>query len=230
MKIYYRLSNQSAGGYKNKLPHATKEHCLANAISVFGKENVTVIGDNLNDETKQIVNTLGVRLIEVSNKSGAKTFRDAYELAISENKDDELIYLLEDDFLHKRESKQALETLLTTFDCYATTYDHPDKYLDPAEGGNPFCQGGAEDTRVYRIGNFHWKLTNSTVMSFAARCSRLKNDKETIYKYSNAHITDSFRMFLELRNQSVMCLSSIPGYSTHVETAWLSPGTEWSKI
>src|SRR6056297_3644123 len=105
MKIYYRLSNQSAGGYKNKLPHATKKHCLANTVSVFGKENVTVIGDYLNDETKQMVDALGVRLIEVSNKSGAKTFRYAYELAISENEDDELIYLLEDDFLHKHESK-----------------------------------------------------------------------------------------------------------------------------
>lgn len=230
MKVYYRLSNQSAGGHKNKLPHATKHHCLKNTITLFGKENVTVIGDTLNLETTKMVNDLDVKLVKVSNGSGARTFRDAYNLAISENEDDELIYLLEDDFLHKHESKQALETLLTTFDCYATTYDHPDKYLDPNNGGNPFCQGGAEDTRVYHIDDFHWKITNSTVMSFAARCSRLKNDKEIIYKHSNTHITDSFRMFLELRDHSAICLSSIPGYSTHTETAWLSPLTDWSKL
>lgn len=230
MRVYYRLSNQSAGGYKSKLPNATKEHCLQNCIDVFGLENITVVGDSLNDETKTMVNSKGVRLHEVTNKSGALTFRDAYELAISEADDDEIVYLLEDDFLHKPKSKLLLETILDEFDCYATTYDHPDKYLDPTYGGNPFCDGGAEDTRLYFVKNSHWKITNSTVMSFAAKCSRLKSDRDLIYKHSNAHLTDSFRMFLELRQIGILCVSSVPGYSTHCETNWLSPLTNWDEV
>jgi hypothetical protein len=37
-------------------------------------------------------------------------------------------------------------------------------------------------------------------------------------------------MFLELREKNELLVTSIPGYSTHGETAWLSPLTNWSKI
>ena len=67
IKVYYRLSNQSAGGYKSKLPHATKEYCLKNCISVFGPENVTILGDRLNSETRKMVQNLPINLVEVDN-------------------------------------------------------------------------------------------------------------------------------------------------------------------
>jgi hypothetical protein len=109
MKVYYRLSNQNAGINKTKLPHASKKYCLENAIKVFGLENITVVGDNLNSETETIVNNLKLNLIKVSNGTGSGTFRDALDLAIKENNDNEIIYLLEDDFLHKPEAKQIIE-------------------------------------------------------------------------------------------------------------------------
>ena len=50
LKVYYRLSNQQAGIHKNKIQNSSKKVCLENCISKFGKENITVIGDNLNVE------------------------------------------------------------------------------------------------------------------------------------------------------------------------------------
>ena len=109
MKVYYRLSNKNAGISKVKLPHATKEHCLNNCVSVFGKEAITVVGDNLNKETEQMVQDLSLELVNVSNGSGAGTFRDALNLAIQDNRDDEVIYLLEDDFLHTPNANKIIE-------------------------------------------------------------------------------------------------------------------------
>lgn len=231
MKVYYRLSNQNAGGHKNKLPHATKKHCLTNTVSVFGKENVVVIGDNLNQETIEMVNSMRVRLVQVSNGNGSGTFRDALDLALKENSGNDIIYLLEDDFLHKPEAKSIIEEGVKSYDGYVTGYDHPDKYIDKTLGGNPFIESGGEVTRLVRTRSSHWKITNSTVMSFAATYNRLKADKDLLYKHSSNRITDSFALFLELSQQhGTPCMSSVPGVTTHTEAAWLSPLTDWSKV
>tara|TARA_Y100000385_G_scaffold79794_1_gene81318 strand:+ start:1070 stop:1768 length:699 start_codon:yes stop_codon:yes gene_type:complete len=231
IKVYYRLSNQNAGRSKIKLPHATKQHCLENCIKEFGLDNITVIGDKLNQETLDYLNSLGIRLVQVNNGTGSDTFRDALNLALKENSDQDFIYLLEDDFLHKPNSKNLLIEGLSTYNSYVTLYDHPDKYLSKEQGGNPFVEQGGEVTRVVMSANSHWKITNSTVMSFVASVSRLKQDKDLLYKYSSNSITDSFKFFQELsQTKGVACISPLPGVSTHVETAWLTPLTNWSKI
>ena len=176
MKVYYRLSNLEAGISKKKIQNATKQHCLENCIKEFGKENITILGDRLNQKTKDFVNSLDLKLIEVDNGNGSGTFRDALDLAIKENKDNDFIYLLEDDFLHKPKSKDYLIEGLINYNAYITLYDHPDKYLNKEDGGNPFIEDKGEVTRLIKTESLHWKITNSTVMSFAAKVSRLKED------------------------------------------------------
>ncbi len=231
MKVYYRLSNLEATIAKKKIKNATKEHCLKNCIEEFGLENITVIGDRLNEETKKFVESLKLRLIEVDNGTGAGTFRDALTTAINENDDDAMVYLLEDDFLHKPGSKKLLKEGISRFKMYTTLYDHPDKYINAKDGGNPQIEMNAEVTRLSRTKSVHWKLTNSTVMSFATYVSRLKADLDLIHKYSNETVTDSYGFFTELINTKQLgVVSSIPGYSTHCETNWLSPLTDWTKV
>jgi len=231
MKVYYRLSNLEASITKKKIKNATKEHCLRNCIDEFGRENIVIIGDRLNQETKDFVNDLKLRLVEVDNGTGAGTFRDALNLAIKENDDDSMVYLLEDDFLHLPNSKNYLKEGIRRYKMYTTLYDHPDKYINAKDGGNPQIEMNAEVTRLSRTKSVHWKLTNSTVMSFATYVSRLKEDLDLIQKYSSEKITDSYGFFTELINtKKIGVVSSIPGYSTHCETNWLSPLTDWTKI
>ena len=231
LKVYYRLSNKEAGISKKKILNATKDNCLKNCIEVFGKENITIIGDNLNLETKNMVLSFGLKLVEVNNQNGAGTFRDALDLAIEENNDDQFVYLLEDDFLHKQNSKEILLEGLLKYNTYTTLYDHPDKYLNKEDGGNPYIEEEGEITRLVKTPSTHWKITNSTVMSFASSISRLKQDKNLLLKYSQGNITDSFGLFCELsQTKGIAVLSSIPGYSTHCESMWLSPLTKWETI
>ena len=113
---------------------------------------------------------------------------------------------------------------------FVSLYDHPDKYLSPDNGGNPFCKGGAEDTRVYLTESCHWKVTNSTTMTFAAEIKTLKENEEILRKHTSGTHPNDFQMFLELRKNYKLLITPIPGYATHGETAWLSPLTDWSKI
>ena len=107
-------------------------------------------------------------------------------------------------------------------------YDHPDKYLVPSKGGNPYCDGGAENTRVYLSESTHWKITNSTTMTFASTIKTLKECESILRKWTSGTHPDDFRMFIELQTQGKILITPIPGYATHGETRWLTPLTNWA--
>ena len=58
----------------------------------------------------------------------------------------------------------------------------------------------------------------------------LKEDETTLRSYTQGSYPRDFEMFLALREKQHGLITPIPGYSTHGETAWLSPLTDWSKI
>jgi len=144
-------------------------------------------------------------------------------------KDEEIVYFVENDYLHRPKSIEVIKEGIELGASFVTLYDHPDKYLDPSRGGNMYCQGGAEDTRVYLTQSSHWKITNSTTMTFAAKVKTLREVEPILRKHTSGTYPRDFDMFLELRENNHILISSIPGYSTHGETAWLSPLTDWSK-
>ncbi len=67
-------------------------------------------------------------------------------------------------------------------------------------------------------------------MTFASKVSTLKRVESILRKHTQNPYPDDFKMFLELRENNELLITPIPGYSTHGETAWLSPLTDWSKI
>ena len=109
-----------------------------------------------------------------------------------------MVYLLEDDFLHLPYSDRYLQEAITRAPLYVTLYDHPDKYINAKDGGNPQIEQQGEVTRLIKTDSVHWKLTNSTVMSFACRVERLIEDYDLLMKYSSNNITDSYGLFTEL--------------------------------
>ena len=228
MKIIYRISD--AGYNKIKPPYIDNEKCLRNAVQVFKDADWTIIADNCSSETLTMVEDITDCNIEiVSVGHGAGTFNLALDKAL-EYQDDEIVYFIENDYLHKPESLKALTEGLDLGAAFASLYDHPDKYLDPRKGGNPYCEGGAEDTRVYLTDTCWFKISNSTTMTFAAKVSTLRRTEEVLRKHTSETHPNDFHMFLELRQKGELLVTSIPGYSTHGETAWLSPHTDWSKV
>lgn len=229
MKIIYRISD--AGYNKVKPDYINNELCLKNAVNVFNDAEWSIIADNTSAETNSMIELYIPKnqINHVSIGHGAGTFNLALDEAL-QHSDDEIIYFIENDYLHKPESQKIIQEGFGLGASFVSLYDHPDKYLDPTQGGNPYCEGGAEDTRVYLTNSCHWKITNSTTMTFAAKVSTLKRVESILRKHTSTSHPNDFQMFLELRNLNELLITSIPGYSTHGETAWLSPLTEWNKI
>lgn len=229
MKVIYRISD--SGYNKVKPAYINNEACLLNALDTFSteKHDWLVIADNVSEATKQMLERYVLNIKHVSVGHGAGTFNLALDEAL-QSPDEEIIYFLENDYLHKPNSDKIIQEGLQLGASFVSLYDHPDKYLPPSQGGNPYCEGGAEDTRVYLTESTHWKITNSTTMTFAATVSTLKRAEETLRKYTQGTYPEDFKMFLDLREQGKLLISSIPGYSTHGETAWLTPLTDWSMI
>jgi hypothetical protein len=229
MKIIYRISD--AGYNKVKPDYISNEKCLANATKVFKDADWSIIADNCSDETLEMIQKYQSQINIVSVGNGAGTFNLALEGAVAGEWDNnDIVYFLENDYLHKPNSQKIIEEGFSLGASFVSLYDHPDKYMDPSYGGNPYCEGKAEDTRVYLTDSCHWKITNSTTMTFAAKVSTLKRTEAILRKHTSGTHPDDFRMFLELREAGELLITSIPGYSTHGETMWLAPLTDWSKI
>jgi hypothetical protein len=228
MKIIYRISD--AGYNKVKPDYINNENCLKNALGIFPwtRYDWSVIADNISEETNNMIQKYIPRnhINYVSVGHGAGTFNLALDEALQYS-DDEIVYFLENDYLHKPGADKILKEGFNVGYSYVALYDHPDKYID---GANPLVEDGGEVTRVMISKSCHWKITNSTTMTFAAQVKTLKKDESILREYTSGSYPRDFEMFLALREKQHGLITPIPGYSTHGETAWLSPLTDWSKI
>ena len=228
MRIIYRISD--VGYNKVKPDYINNENCLANATKEFDDSIWSVIADNVSSDTNDMIQKYVTRdcILYTEKGNGAATFNLALDEALTYD-DDEIVYFIENDYLHKPGSQKIIQEAFELGASFVSLYDHPDKYIGPEQGGNPYCKGGAEDTRVYKTDSIHWKITNSTTMTFAAKVSTLKENEDILRKHTSGTHPNDFQMFLELREQNKLLITPIPGYSTHGETAWLSPLNDWKK-
>jgi hypothetical protein len=226
MFVIYRISDT---GYKKEKPdYINNKNCFINALRTFNKADWLIIADNVGDETKSLITQSNKEIKYVSVGHGAGTFNLALDYALN-LPDNEIVYFLENDYLHKPEADKIIEDGFELGFDYVTTYDHPDKYLNPFEGGNLLCSGRSEETRLYLGQYCHFKLTNSTTMTFASKVKTLKEDEGILRKWTSETYPYDFNMFAELRQKGKRLASSLPGYSTHGETQWLSPLTNWKQ-
>ena len=226
MKIIYRISD--TGYNKVKPDYINNENCLLNALDMFSteKHDWLIIADNVSQATTKMLERYVLNIKHVSVGHGAGTFNLALDEALQYD-ENEIVYFIENDYLHKPGSDKILLEGFNVGYNYVALYDHPDKYMN---GANPFVEDGGEVTRVMISDSCHWKITNSTTMTFAAQVKTLKEDESILREYTAGSYPRDFEMFLALREKQHGLITPIPGYSTHGETAWLSPLTDWSKI
>lgn len=253
-KVIYRVSNK--GRDKNKLPNATKEHCLENARDTFGLNSIHVIADNCSPDLVNFIRENGFDYEETS-LGNIGSFQYALNNIISKLDDECVVYMLEDDYIHLPDSKAILFEGLQIAD-YVTLFDHNDSYMDRKDGGSPFNHNGFHRWRIYTTKSTHWRELPSTTMTVAAKAHVFKADSKIWNDQPAKGIPKDFSTWMLLtkqkeirempfafKNQKTAALNMlknwfttrkartlicpIPARSTHADLGYESPCVDWSK-
>jgi hypothetical protein len=229
MKVYYRISDV---GYKKiKASYINNENCLKNFVKNFlnnDTNDIIILADNVCESTFNMIKSYVPenKIVQCKKGSGAQTFNVVLDMALKLN-DEEIVYFVENDYVHRPNSKKILEEGFEVGSSFVCLYDHPDKYLNATDGGNPQVENGGEYTQVFLSKSCHWKLTNSTTMTFATKVKTLRVNEPILRKWTNKTYPEDYKMFLELREMGYALISPIPSYSTHGDLPWMAPLINW---
>jgi hypothetical protein len=232
LTIFYRLSDK--WNPKNRVDYVNNKNCLENFMKEFPLDKIVVIADNITDETFNWLNSIRFKQLHRTSLGNSGSFWYTFQQALKLEKN-EYVYFVENDYIHKLNSMKVLLEGLQISD-YVTLYDHPDKYV----------KNGAEKSRVFLTESTHWKITNSTTMTFASKVSTLKKDK-FFFKFFSLDTTNSklpimrkymgspnphdYRLFVALSTfKRRRLISPIPSYSTHGEKKYLAPLIDWKSF
>lgn len=163
-------------------------------------------------------------IVEFTGGSDAQSLLFCLDFIEKQKLDSEdIVYIVEDDYLHLKGWDQVLQEAFNTFDVdYVTLYDHPDKYFLPMYNDL--------QSKLLHSNSVHWRTTPSTCNTYSGKWKTFQKHWDTHRKYclpESTHDGYDHTKFLDLWNQGSNLISSIPGYSTHCELSFLTPTVNW---
>jgi|TARA_B100000287_G_scaffold187858_1_gene177657 hypothetical protein len=167
--------------------------------------------------------------VEIINcGSECDSFLNTLDIIQSKNfENDQIVYLLEDDYLHR---PGWCDILLEGFEIttsYLTLYDF-DYFV---------AKGYLSEIFVTK--NSHWRAVPATTNTFACKYKTLLEDLKIHQKYSSSHaikeekgfhFSKDYDKFWELQEKERYLISAMPGWATHCDANHLSPIINWEKI
>lgn len=223
IKVFLRHWNGATGRKQHARPEwFSYEQCYRSVKNA--KVDLTILLDGTK-QNHHFQFDLEDKVIEYTGGSDAASL--LYCLKYIENSnlhDNDIVYIVEDDYLHQPGWEDIMREAFDAFDVdYVTLYDHPDKYFLPMYE--------TLQSKLLHTKSLHWRTTPSTCNTYAAKWSTLKKHWDTHVKYclpEQTHDGYDHTKFLDLWNQGSNLISCIPGYSTHCELPFLSPTINWN--
>jgi len=226
MKIHilYRHYNVEGEGNKFRPSWFNYEKCFINLLNTIEGKNVDlhVIMDG-NSENNFINKYKDKYTLYTINKgSDYGSYLETYKYVKTLNiGNDDLIYFLENDYLHVDNWVEEIVTLFQTYPQglnYVSLYDHNDKYFLPMYDDLV--------SKIFTTKTKHWRTTPSTCGSYIIPKNIFIEDEDINTGGPGDH--DKFLHLNSSKNRFV--LTPIPGLSTHCMKELLSPAIDWEKI
>ena len=175
-----------------------------------------------------------INKIEKTNERGEKVtdnqksnMANIYQSLLEAKKCEDLIYFVEDDYLHKKES---LKEMIFTYERLASQVNN-EIILCPTD--YPYLYAKSEMTQNFLGQNYHWRKVNETLCTFLT-------SKKMIEKYWNKYVSmcekehAPFEKPLHDIYEKELCISPIPSLALHFTNVnsifGLSPNVNWKEI
>lgn len=212
--------------HKKRLSGFSREKCFANLLSTIDRNqaNLTLILDAFYGKLEDyfLASYSDEKLISIQAGTEALSFLLLLDyIASLPLHPDTVIYIVEDDYLHRPGWIDMMREGFSLPDVdYLTLYDHRDKYFLPSYS--------KLTSQLFVSPHSHWRTTPSTTNTFATRFRTLLEDLSVHRRFSrNRSITADHAKFCCLRRKGRVLVSPIPGYSTHCEIEYASPCVDW---
>jgi hypothetical protein len=229
IRIFQRHCNFSSNSHNKPRPDWFDREKIFDSLVSSLDERVEYIAfhDSGNGEIENhFLSKRDVNKISMKGGNDAQSFLNLLNYVIKQDYNDEdIIYFLEDDYLHK---PGWIDILFEGFEYivadYFTLYDHPNKYYPGMWDKLP--------SYLMLSPSAHWRTTVSTTNTYACKFKTLKQHFDIHVQYCDLieKWTKDHDKFTHLWNIGSNLISCIPGYSTHVEGEMFSPITDWENI
>ena len=223
LHIFYRHYNVKNTDNKNRPSWFNYEKCYDNLLSTINSNKnvkINIVYDGREDNW--VKNKLYNKFYEIEAKEDMKSFWETIKLAHSDNliEDDDLIYFLENDYMHIEGWVDKVLELFQTYRGldYVSLYDHNDKYFLPMYDNLT--------SKIFTTLSHHWRTTPSTCGSFITTKQKLDEDFDILSTMRGDH--NKWLWLNENRGRFVF--TPLPGLSTHCMNGLLSPTIKWEEI
>ena len=192
--------------------------------------DITIVFDG--DYTGHWINKYHVKkIIRIQAGTGDESFQaQIHSISTMDLPEEDILYICEDDYLHKsgwcdilREGLSKKVIPDTTELSYITLYDHYDKYHFNDEYSKEVYSTLL--SHIFVSKSVHWRTIPSTTNTFAMKVKTFMDDIDTHMIYKNS----DNEKFISLEKTGRVLASCIPGWSTHCHKDFLSPCVSWEE-
>jgi len=146
---------------------------------------------------------------------------------IAKEKSDDLVYFVEDDYIHK---KETIIEMVSTYEKIATELDR-ELFLCPVD--YPYLYKKLDNSNILIGNNYHWRTVNESLLTFLTSKDLInKYWNELLLMAENEH--SPFETPLHKIYEKELCLSPIPSLAMHCTNVnsifGLSPNMNWKKL
>ena len=153
------------------------------------------------------------------------SIHQSFDIAKSEC--DDLIYFVEDDYIHKKES---IFEMLSSYEKISSEINK-EIFICPVD--YPYLYKKLENSKIFIGNKYHWRSVNESLLTFLTSKSLINKYWDDLMVMSeNEH--SPFETPLHKIFEKELCISPIPSLAMHCTNVnsifGLSPNINWSKV